>query len=83
MCRVRFPWTTESNCPSDDATSPCGETVDLLDAVPSPADVYKRQGMGYGNDENDLVFLFIDHGIGKLRQHASSGVLCVDGIELG
>jgi len=39
--------------------------------------------MGYGNDENDLVFLFIDHGIGKLRQHASSGVLCLDGIELG
>lgn len=35
-------------------------------------------GMGNRNDENDLVFLLVDHGIGKLRQHASARIHCVD-----
>ena len=38
--------------------------------------------MGDGDNKNGVVFFLEDHGIGKARQYASAGVLCICGIEL-
>src|ERR1035437_8736578 len=56
-----------ATCPDLDSSTPITRTA---------------LGMGYSNNENNIVLLLIDHGIGELRQYASARILCIGWIEL-